>query len=247
MSNNAFQKRETASVDASTMSSETAIYAEASSLRVFSHCELLLNPALTQSLADFINEGFKFATEEDRKKYDFSEERLQDANELLDVLGDDGLLAVSYKGNLPIACAGVSRWKGDLEGGSVGKNERGWEIKTVTVRREYMKQGLAGKCINALQEKLLKQSKELSENGALHLWIQTAEDVNGDYWRRRGWNDVRAYEEPVGFWGSYLGFRLLILVKEIRNLDHKPRTSQDKENFEREEDKKEENYYTGRC
>ncbi|KAH7120903.1 hypothetical protein B0J11DRAFT_407372, partial [Dendryphion nanum] len=148
-------------------------------------------------------------------RWDMSDDRLNDGDDLLDTIGDKGVLAVLYDKDEPIASAAVASWKGDMESGSVGRNETGWEVKLVTVKIGYMKQGLAGRCINALEEHLLTQQKETLGDGPLRLWIQTVDDVNGDYWRRRGWKNVRSFEKPVGYWGSYHGFHLMILLKEL--------------------------------
>lgn len=139
------------------------------------------------------------------------------------MLGPDGMLAAVYhvedggEKTTPVAVASVSRWHGDMDGVGV-EDEEGWEIKAVTTKSGWGKMGLVTRCLNALTEGLAVQQRSLTgEQGqvALNLWVHAVEEVNGDYWRRRGWVDVRGFDRPVGYWGSRFGFRLSVLLKEV--------------------------------
>jgi hypothetical protein len=188
--------------------------------RIYYAADVKPGSALALTLTDFVNESFKAVNIYDPDKWDLSCERLNSPDEIHEMLGVDGLLVVLYDGNLPIASAGAIPWRGDVDG-FTESGETGWEIKTVTVRIGYLKHGLAGLCIEALQEKILENDKSLEnskndgENGKLCLWVQAAEAEVGDYWKRRGWSVVRAYDMPVGFWVSKTGFRMLVMIKWV--------------------------------
>lgn len=96
--------------------------------------------------------------------------------------------------------------------GVVAENEidAGWEIKAVTTKRGWYKMGLVGRCIGAMSEELLRQA-----GGKVKLWLHAVEEVNGEYWRRRGWKEVRRFTRPAGFWDSKKGFQLVVMVKEV--------------------------------
>lgn len=175
---------------------------------------------LAAKLTKFVNDSYRGSNTYDPERWNIDEEkpRFETDYEIHDTLGEHGLFAVAYDGDEPVASAGTAPWKGDFEG--IGKEEGGWEIKTVTVKVPYMKKGLATKCIKVLQDYLLENmGEEVHNKGVeertLKFWLQTAECVNGEYWRRRGWRDIRAYQKPIGFWSSRTGFRLLVMVKEL--------------------------------
>lgn len=152
-------------------------------------------------------------------------DRFSSPTAIHDTLGADGIFAVTYADDLPVACASVSRWNGDMEGRGEEAGEEGWEIKTVTTRMGWMKKGLAGRCIAELTEELVRQERERGRNGngegeedgrrKLRLWIHVVDELNWEYWRRRGWEYVRGYERPAGEMGSKHGFRLLVAFKEV--------------------------------
>ena len=75
--------------------------------------------------------------------------------------------------------------------------------------------GLARKCVDVLIEGVGKKEFDDGE-GTIKLWCQAVDEVNGNYWRRRGWVDVRSYPRPAGIWGSKFGFRLAVLVKDVK-------------------------------
>jgi hypothetical protein len=193
---------------------------QALATRLYHAKDIVRGSELAASLTKFVNDSYGNSNTYDPERWNVDEEkcRFETDDEIHDTLGEDGLFVVAYDGDEPVASASTALWKGDFEG--IGKEEGGWEIKTVTVRVRYMKQGLATRCIKVLQDHLIGKMREEVPNGnkeakKLKLWLQTAECVNGEYWRRRGWRDARGYEKPVGYWASKTGFRLLVMMKEV--------------------------------
>ncbi|CAO2649198.1 Nn.00g101470.m01.CDS01 [Neocucurbitaria sp. VM-36] len=184
------------------------------------------DPALEQSIRNFVNEGYTYIAPKDASRWESdNSDRLPTADSINRELGQDGFFAVMYDPNdntKPIACAATTRWKCDLEGGGVG--DEGWEIKIVTSGAGWMRGGFAARCVDAIVKELQRQNRESAEfqhqrkvpnERKLQVWIQTVECVNGAYWKKKGWTDVRAYEKPVGHWGSKEGYRLLVLLQEF--------------------------------
>lgn len=126
-------------------------------------------------------------------------------NEGLDVKnGEAGRVEASAGGKVAVACASLSRWKGDYGPQNLGREDGGWEIIAVVTKVGWSKLGLAGRCIQALTEEVVKfeQAQLMGQGRRLKLWVQAVEQVNGEYWRRRGWKFVRSYELPAGLWGG---------------------------------------------
>ncbi|KZM23084.1 uncharacterized protein EKO05_0008341 [Ascochyta rabiei] len=185
-------------------------------------------PRLAANLTDFVNEGYRYMTPENRGRWepDLSD-RLASAESIHEALGDDGLFAVAYDPDMriPIACAATKRWNTDLEGYAV-EGESGWEIKMVTTHVDWMKRGLAGQCVDALIDELARQENSkrgtdtTGPHGSLNIWIQAVECLNGPFWLKQGGRLVRSHEKPAGHGGSKYGYRLLVLLREI-NVDER--------------------------
>ncbi|KAF1945521.1 hypothetical protein EJ02DRAFT_431606 [Clathrospora elynae] len=191
--------------------------------RIHQASEFLSNPTLEQTIRHFVNEGYRYIAPKNRLRWESVNvgNRLPDSNSIPRQLGDRGFFAVIYDPDddaTPVACAATTPWKGDLEGyAASGEEEKGWEIKIVTTRVEWMKGGLAGRCVDAIIDELVRLEGEDGDRlgQKLKVWIHTVECVNGAFWKKRGWQDVRGYEKPVGDWGSKEGYRLLVLLKEV--------------------------------
>ena len=193
----------------------------------FHHASALRDdPVLEQTIRAFVNEGYRYIAPKDASRWEPDlADRLSTADSLNRELGDHGFFAVIYDPSdhtKPIACAATRPWTCDLEGGGVG--DEGWEIKTVTSRAGWRRGGFAGRCVDAIVNELLRKKPQRADFGQhgkpaneqpLKVWVQTVECVNGAYWRKKGWKDVRAYEKPVGHWGSKEGYRLLVLLQEF--------------------------------
>jgi GNAT superfamily N-acetyltransferase len=176
---------------------------------------------LASRITTFVNEGYRYSSPESELRWSrVHPDRLPDADSIHQLLGDDGLFAVIYHPHdksTPIACAAAKPWTGD-HGGYVETTVGGWEILTVTTNVEWMRRGLARRCVDALVEDLVKQrrsNEKRDSNAKLRVWVHTVEDLNGTYWKKQGWVEVRAYDRPVGEWGSKLGYRLLVLLQEF--------------------------------
>lgn len=182
------------------------------------------DPALERRIRDFVNEGYRYIAPKDASRWNpDDDDRLSTADSIAQELGEYGFFAVIYdpkNDSKPIACAATTPWKCDLEGG--GQGDRGWEIKLVTSAAEWMRGGLAGRCINAVVAELLTQGHaggtgrdEVECGQKLMVWVQTVECVNGEYWKKKGWKELRGYGMPVGHWGSKEGYRLLVMLQEF--------------------------------
>ncbi|KAF2006395.1 hypothetical protein P154DRAFT_559460 [Amniculicola lignicola CBS 123094] len=174
--------------------------------------EILADPELAARLTSFVNITYKYFPPSILTRWDMSEDRLEDPSSIHSLLGPTGLFAVVYNPQgegEPLACASTSAWHGDLEG-HILESESGWEIKTVGVRQGWRKRGLAELCIEGLTGHLLGV-----EGGRVTLWVHMVEDLNGVYWRKKGFMDVRGYDKPAGIWGSYFGYRLTVLTKVV--------------------------------
>jgi GNAT superfamily N-acetyltransferase len=122
-----------------------------------------------------------------------------------------------------VACAAAVHWKGgwEQEGAST---ETGWEFKTVCVDSDpkYHHRGLAVRLLTFLEEYLIENTKiqlrgegKKEGEGALALWILAADCINGVYWRKRGYQEVRRKAEGAGVWSCRTSFDMLVLRKTV--------------------------------
>lgn len=180
--------------------------------------------ALERRIRDFVNEGYRYIAPKDASRWDPDDsDRLPTAESIAKELGEQGFFAVLYDpsdDSKPIACAATTPWKCDLEGGSQG--DQGWEIKMVTSGAGWMRGGFAARCVNAVVAELVEQERAgqkgrstVEPGQKLMVWVQTVECVNGDYWKKKGWKEIRGYPKPAGHWGSKEGYRLLVLLQEF--------------------------------
>lgn len=118
-----------------------------------------------------------------------------------------------------VACAAAIPWKGGWhrEGSTT---EGGWEIKTVCVHEGFVGRGLASQLVAFLGSHLCVRAKERGEEkeGKVTLWLLVADDLNGAYWRRRGWSEVRRRTEGPGVWGCKGEFDMVVLKRELCGL-----------------------------
>lgn len=179
---------------------------------------LLSNPTLAQTIRAFADEGYHYIAPKDAPRWDIPDtiDRLPTLDSL-HALSNGGFFAVIYNPNdgvTPIACAATAPWTGGFEGyTSIDELERAWEIKIVTTRVGWMGQVHAGKCVDAIIEELGRVERKTG--GTEALGKQAVECLNGAYWKKKGWLQVRASEHPAGLWGSREGYRLLVLLREF--------------------------------
>ena len=123
-----------------------------------------------------------------------------------------------------VAVAAAVPWHGGFLEGS--KAEGGWEIKAVAVHSDtrYLHRGLATQLYDSLTQRLIKHEmtrlvkmteQEIPSSGCVTLWIQAAESINGDYWRKRGYQEVQKKTYGVGVWGCLSSFEMVILRKDV--------------------------------
>ena len=102
-------------------------------------------------------------------------------------------------------------------------NDETFDMLLMTTKEDWMKQGLQGRCISALTEELVVREREQqrsehrikNEKQKFLLWVHCVEEINGEYWRRRGWVEIRKFGREAGTWGSSRPFSLLVMIKEI--------------------------------
>jgi GNAT superfamily N-acetyltransferase len=121
-----------------------------------------------------------------------------------------------------VACAAAVPWKGGWmkEGAD---SESGWEIKIVCVDGDpqYHHRGLAVQLLGFLERYLVTAMKAKfreegkQEHGTLTLWILAAECINGSYWRKKGYQEVRRKTEGVGVWSCKTSFEMVVFRKII--------------------------------
>ncbi|KAF2261227.1 hypothetical protein CC78DRAFT_535833 [Lojkania enalia] len=202
--------------------------------RLYYAKDIRADPALATSLWELVNNGYRNPKSYDPKAWDPLPIRFATIQELYEMLGDDGVFAAIHDGDKLIACASATPWHGDISWQSSmrrGKendlviktpayfdpNEKGWELKAVVVLEGYLKQGLATKCLTTLQNYLLEREMANGGDGdaKLRLWVHTVEFVNGPYWRRRGWKNIRVHRMPKTFWGCTTEFDLVVMAKDV--------------------------------
>ncbi|KAF2854698.1 hypothetical protein T440DRAFT_464843 [Plenodomus tracheiphilus IPT5] len=191
--------------------------------RIHHFSELIAAPDIAERIRNFVNQGYRYFAPENTSRWEPCVDRLVDLPSFHKQLGDRGLIAIIYdpdNSSIPIACAATSPWDGGFDGGySPDELDGGWEIKIVTTKEGWMGKGLAGKCVDALFAEVVRLERvDLSRVDAdrkLRFWIQTVECVNGAFWRRKGWKDVRGTDHEAGWFGSKEGYRLLVMTKKV--------------------------------
>ncbi|KAI8935879.1 hypothetical protein NX059_007394 [Plenodomus lindquistii] len=179
--------------------------------------KLIAAPNISETIRTFVNKGYRYCSPENASHWDTSVDRLTDVESFHKALGHRGLIAVIYHpddSTFPIACAAASPWDGGYDGAySPEELDNGWEIKIVTTKEEWMGRGLAGICVDALLEEIVRVEGDAKQKPKF--WVQAVECLNGAFWRKRGWSDVRGINHEAGRFGSKKGYRLLVLSKEI--------------------------------
>jgi hypothetical protein len=129
-----------------------------------------------------------------------------------------------------VACAAATPWSGGWAKEGAGK-ETGFEIKAIAVEGDarYLRKGLAVQVMASLENHLIEQLRQKlqetlpkdpnfekpGKQGCLTTWIMAAECINGAYWRKRGYREVRRTTEGAGTWGCKTNFDLVVLRKDV--------------------------------
>jgi ribosomal protein S18 acetylase RimI-like enzyme len=126
-----------------------------------------------------------------------------------------------------VACAASVPWKGGWAKEGAGE-EDGWEIKALAVDGDaaYLRKGLAVRVMAALENHLIERTKsQVKANlpqgtipkryGCVTLWILAADCINGAYWRKKGYREVRRSTEGEGIWGCKTSFDIVVFRKDL--------------------------------
>jgi hypothetical protein len=183
------------------------------SLRILTAEELKVEQTLCIPLVSMINEAYS------KREGEGLLSRFSDPDAIWKELGNNGLCVILQDpehGDIPVAVAGAKRWKkgGCGEGG--GEDLREWEISPVATRinPSYRKKGLVDRCLAVLYSALLER---VEEGQKLKLWVQVVENYYGDYWRRKGYNQVGPeWIIAKGVWHKDYGFTLIDMCKNIQ-------------------------------
>jgi hypothetical protein len=175
------------------------------------------NPTLTTHITSLTNAAFERSRAHDSTKWQQDCPRFSTPESYHDILIDNSIVALIYDGDKVVASAAAVPWRGGWAKEGAEK-ERGWEIKAVVVSGEerYAHKGLAVRVMGKLEEYLVEKEKERTvESGSLTLWVIAAECINGVYWRKRGYREVRRSTETEGTWGCLTSFDLVVLRKDV--------------------------------
>ncbi|KAF2737492.1 hypothetical protein EJ04DRAFT_461305 [Polyplosphaeria fusca] len=149
--------------------------------------------------------------------------------------GADGAGFRLEEGDRVAGIAAVVPWIGVADGvwpeeqvEAAKREERGWEVKSVCVEGDgrYAKMGIAVRMMGELEGWVVERERERKRVDVLgredggggkevaRFWIQAAEILNGVYWRKRGYREVRR-AEVRGIWTCKTSFELVVFVKEV--------------------------------
>jgi hypothetical protein len=209
---------------------------------LYSPSDLKANKTLSTSITKLVNDAFYRSKESDPVKWSNATFRFPTEEALHVMLGDEGsVMAVIFDKSVTngngngvkangdiaasekvVACAAAVPWKGGWMKEGAG-TESGWELKTVCVDGDpkYHHRGLAVKVISFLEDWLVANTKaqlrreENEGRGKLALWILAAECINGVYWCKKGYQEVRRKTEGVGVWSCKTSFEMIVLKKEV--------------------------------
>jgi GNAT superfamily N-acetyltransferase len=201
--------------------------------QIYTADDLRSNNDLTVSIIALENAGYSNRQIYPESRWGKIPDRFETLEALFTSLGPQGFVVAVFasgeneededRGRQLVACACASPWKGDLRLGSSSEKgnddevareaakERGWEIKGVATHAAWLRKGLAGRCIAAIETEVARQEDE----GKIRLWIHMVEEVNGEYWRRRGFTEVRRSKTAPGVFGAKFGVELVVMFKDV--------------------------------
>ena len=116
-----------------------------------------------------------------------------------------------------VAVAAAIPWRGGWAREGAGA-EDGWEVKAVAVDGgpKYLRKGLSVQLLGALEEWLVVRMREQDPTRKeLVLWLLIAECINGVYWRKKGYREVRRAVCGDGAWGCLTSFEMVVLRRDV--------------------------------
>ena len=99
-----------------------------------------------------------------------------------------------------------------------------WEVFSVATLGipRYRKKGLVDQCLRKVDQELLQRAKLAHVEGYKHkvqMWLHTIDEVNGTYWRKKGFQDVgERHILPKGVWNKELDFTLVKMNRVCTDL-----------------------------
>jgi hypothetical protein len=198
-----------------------------SSPTLFTPDDLKARPALIDDTTELINDAFNRSRLPDPEKWEGAQ-RFPTHESYFEMLGEEGVVTAIFDDTRVVAVAAAVPWKGGWKKEGAGVEE-GWEIKAVAVHGDakYLHRGLAVQLYTSLEQHLIKQERSrLSEasgqgladkklTGHVVLWILAAECINGAYWRKRGYRELRRDTCGPDTWGCLTSFEMVVLAKEL--------------------------------
>jgi hypothetical protein len=199
--------------------------------------DLKSNPELTEQITCLTNEAFGRSKQAEPEKWDPGRPRFPTHESYYEMLVDGTTVALIFDqeatdegakaipggeskdvmGGKVVACAAAVPWKGGWAKEGAGKEE-GWEIKAIAVNgdEKYLRKGLAVQVMKALEDDLIVKARKRSpQSSSLTWWILAADCINGAYWRKRGYREVRRKTEGAGTWACKTSFDMVVLRKDV--------------------------------
>jgi hypothetical protein len=156
----------------------------------------------------------------------FEAPRFDSTDQLLDMLVPGGLCAVCRLDKRIVASLSIIPWQPDGAVYSALEQERpadfrllgqglSYEVRAAVTLDTPASRG-KGLIQHCIEELVLRLRERHSGNSCCLLWAGMAEDQNGAYWRRRGFEQIGPAEiKPKGLWGSVRDFEYVTLVKNV--------------------------------
>lgn len=200
-------------------------------IKIYTSADLQADPHLNNSIVDVVNAAFtRHASFNSKLRFEYPEK-------LVEQIGTDGLCAVAYSGDSQdsssatmLGTASLRHWHptpGGVVDDALREDRPAADLKLVEAGLSYELKAIAtvdgpesrGKGLaGVMTQTLLEYVQEKRHQGRdVLLWLQLSEEQNGDYWRRRGYEQVGPVEVmPKGTWGATHDFEFLTMVKRMQ-------------------------------
>ncbi|KAF9737728.1 hypothetical protein PMIN06_002348 [Paraphaeosphaeria minitans] len=193
---------------------------------LFTPADLKSKTTLLDNITELINDAFTRSKGLDPEKWEGAHrKRFPTLESYFEMLGEEGIITAIFDHDRIVAVAAAVPWTGGWKKEGAGV-EKGWEIKAVAVHGDtkYLHRGLAVQLYTSLEQYLIQQERtkilktkevERAMTGHVSLWILAAECINGAYWRKRGYREVRRDTCGPSTWGCLTSFEMVVLQKEL--------------------------------